>query len=461
MQGEYRGDFTRDTFDPAKRFSRVLMQQGRALLDADWNTQVSITLHYLRSLAEDLIGEHGGRGDGFKIAQVTQPPNKLDFKIMKGYYYVKGWLCKTKDQDYSKQPGYPFPDSIDSGLDTAKKYLVYLDVWERHITYLEDDSIREVALGGPDTATRAQLMCQVKVKEISAERANTDFKVNHSDFFMEIKEHAKPTSGRLRARAKREQKDDEPCAISPESRFRGAENQLYRVEIHRSGENGETGNATFKWSRENGSIVFPIRSLGGVKVTLAHLGRDAGSSLQVNDWVEIVDDDLALQGKAGPLRQVESIDLVEMSVTLKNPGTLTSYTESSAKHPLLRRWDHQGDGLEDGLKLKEGDGEDDNNWLALEDGIQIQFPPAQGGQTNTYRSGDYWLIPARVATGDVEWAVERNADGTVMTYPNSSDPIPEAKEPHGIKHFYAPLAKIDGATASLTPLRRMIIQLWN
>ena len=30
-----KGDFTRDTFDPAKHFSRVLMQQGRVTLDAD------------------------------------------------------------------------------------------------------------------------------------------------------------------------------------------------------------------------------------------------------------------------------------------------------------------------------------------------------------------------------------------------------------------------------------------
>jgi hypothetical protein len=37
MQGEYRGDFTRDTFNPLKNFSRVLMQQGRVQLDADWN----------------------------------------------------------------------------------------------------------------------------------------------------------------------------------------------------------------------------------------------------------------------------------------------------------------------------------------------------------------------------------------------------------------------------------------
>ena len=40
-------DITRATFHRVKHFSRVLMQQGRVQLDADWNEQVSILLHYL------------------------------------------------------------------------------------------------------------------------------------------------------------------------------------------------------------------------------------------------------------------------------------------------------------------------------------------------------------------------------------------------------------------------------
>ena len=56
MQGEYRGDFTRDTFWRANHFCQVLMQQGRVQLDADWNEQSAILLHFLRSLARDVIG---------------------------------------------------------------------------------------------------------------------------------------------------------------------------------------------------------------------------------------------------------------------------------------------------------------------------------------------------------------------------------------------------------------------
>jgi hypothetical protein len=49
-------------------------------------------------------------------------------------------------------------------------YLVYLDVWERHITYVENENklvpgIREVALGKADTITRSQPGCLTQVPE--------------------------------------------------------------------------------------------------------------------------------------------------------------------------------------------------------------------------------------------------------------------------------------------------------
>ena len=54
------GDITRDSLYPAKHFSRVLAQQGRVTLDAGQNEQVSILLHYLRTVTRDLIGPYPG-----------------------------------------------------------------------------------------------------------------------------------------------------------------------------------------------------------------------------------------------------------------------------------------------------------------------------------------------------------------------------------------------------------------
>ena len=93
-----KGDFSRDTFDSVKHFSRVLQQQGRVQLDADWNEQTAIVLHYLRTLAADLIGPFAGPqgSSGFEItraAGVDGPKN--DFTIGAGRYYVDGILCEN------------------------------------------------------------------------------------------------------------------------------------------------------------------------------------------------------------------------------------------------------------------------------------------------------------------------------------------------------------------------------
>jgi len=73
-------------------------------------------------------------------------------------------------------------------------------------------------------------------------------------------------------------------------------------------------------------------------------------------------------------------------------------------------------------------------WLDLEDGVQIQFVAPKNA---IYRTGDYWLIPARVATGDVEWSTEIVPPGS------NTAPQPLALPPDGVNHHYAPLAIIN------------------
>lgn len=454
-----KADLTRDTFDPGKHFTRVLMQQGRVQLDADWNEQASIVLHYLRALAADLIGPHGGRGDSFLIGKQQDKNGNLiqyDFSIHKGHYYISGLLCDnglvsdTTGLDFARQPWAVDLKPKKSG--EAIDYLVYVDAWERLISFAEDDDIREKALQGPDTAARAQIVWQVKVLPLGAGDPKPD-----ADTFLDEK---RPRLGRatLRARAILDQAEDEPCAMSPDSRYRGPENQLYRVEIHTGSENGP---ATFKWSRDNGSVVFPIRSLQGNVVKLESLGRDQRLSLKSDDWVEIVDDSTALKEGAGVLAQVKQVDRMNMTVVLHNFGSSDEleYDEASATHPLLRRWDYQeGDTNRGGATLGEDNAllvrEDD--WITLEDGVQIKFdadpktiadkrqPPATTGP-GWYRAGDYWMIPARVATGDVEWP--------------GPPGLPDALSPHGVEHYVAPLATIHFDTngdPAITDARRKL-----
>jgi hypothetical protein len=364
---------------------------------------------------------------------------------------------------YLTQPDLPKADALTPTSGGAAGYLVYLDVWERHITWIEDVSIQEVALGGPDTATRAKIVWQVKAVRGKINEQNKDkpcegFTPDDENLLSAL---FGPNHGRLKAKAQQKSTPVDPCIISPDANYHGEENQLYRVEIHKRGaasasglvinrpegtrgtKAGQTDGATFKWSRENGSVAFPI--VGPIStgdnvttLTLANLGRDDRFGLKERDWVEIQDDDYMLRNQAGALLQVQSIDRSRLQVTLTGTADPGVGTDQS-RHPLLRRWDHQqGDPAEGGLTLGPDNAaliqENDRVWLELEDGVQIQFQPAPEGKQNEYRTGDYWLIPARTATADVEWPTE-----TVTDNQGNKTVSPLSKAPDGITHHYAPL----------------------
>jgi hypothetical protein len=452
-----QADFSRDTFDPAKHFSAVLSQQGRVQLDADANEQAAILLHQLRIAVADVIGPagapvgHAGLGIG-AIAGTNE-----DLAISDGRFYVDGVLVENDTATtYLTQPyGYLDEEDVDDQLPVQSPYVVYLRVWERLVTAVQDPTIREVALGdpGPDTAARAQVIWQVATLPVqvdSVEGASREF----GDWLLTV-----GTTGLLRADANRpDDSDEKPCHIPPAARFRGQENQLYRVEVHTGGVAASTGGgtasarrkgstsprsvdgATFKWSRENASVVFPVESVSGAVVALATLGRDGKLDLEVGDLVEVTDDAVAarvaddvvltdVRKHAPALRRVLAIDAAARTVTLDGEADGCDVGTS----PLLRRWDHGSspDVVADGaLPIREG------VWFDLEDGVQVYFEPG-GKDPSTYRRGDYWLIPARTAIGDVLWP---HGDGGSL-----------AKAPDGVRYHYAPLAFVLNGKVDLTP----------
>jgi hypothetical protein len=453
-----KGDFSRDTFDLTKRFRRVLMQQGRVQLDADFNEQVGILLRYMQALAVDLRGPHWGTGFALEPRKEDDTTLANDFAIGAGHYYVDGLLCESDGAVYTDQVDYPLTEAEKMVPNT---YLAYLDVWERHITPIEDKrrdagnipGIREVALGGADTSTRSRVVWQVKLVPIGAKDSNAaDLKKMSSEDFRQLLRklgaEVRPGIGRLRARTDPGGPpfNDDPCVMPPQSRYRGFENQLYRVEVHRAEVvvpepppagrsrkraaaaqqvvNAPAMQATFKWSRENGSVVFPIRDIDDTSVTLDQLWQDTNVGLVQGDWVELENDTSVLRGERGQLCQVLEIDLERQLITLDREVTIS---DDPILHPVLRRWDQKqhmyqrDDAAEwnDGTIVVTESNDDERGWITLENGIQVQFQPG------FYRSGDYWLIPARTVIGDIEWP--RDGDKSLDV------------APHGVEHHYAPL----------------------
>lgn len=415
-----KADTTRSTFKQTKHYNGVLLQQGRVQLDADWNEQIDITGHRIETETIDVVGKCGApmHDAGFhivanandltveekKLPENQNPPaiGATDLLISGGRYYVDGILCENDAiVAYTKQLDLPNVTVVNQ----AGTYLAYIDVWSRHITALEDPSIREVALGGPDTATRSKTIWQVKLFRAGDANLNA----NCATVFQSWNEEIAAGTGKLAARAATSAPSNDPCIVAPGAGYRRLENQHYRVEVH---DKGSLGAATFKFSRDNGSIVTNWESQAVNDLTVSNSGRDSVLKFAPGNWIEISDDTNDLLSAPGTLVQLAK---VEGNLLTINPASAIPAgpinIANFPRNPKVRRWDMAA-------LIKPNN----QNWLDLEDGVQVHFT------NGTYKTGDYWLIPARTATADVEWPID----------PTTNQPATQL--PFGIKHHYCRLA---------------------
>lgn len=248
---------------------------------------------------------------------------------------------------------------------------------------IEDPDLGDPALGGANTTTRLQTVWQVKLREASS--ANVERLLAEDCKF-------RPAAARL--------------STAPGG-YTGAENQLYRVEVH---DKGRAEAATFRWSRDNGSIIARVIRL----TDLSHIEVQAVGSPELGfssgDLIEVTDDARELVGLPGELRRIKAIDAVSGAVTLDaplNPGLFpVDQSPDVTRHTRVRRWQDTG--------VIQGP----SNWIDLENGIAVHFDndPADG----CFRTGDYWVVPARAANRSIE-------------------PLDRAP-PRGIHHHFAKLA---------------------
>ena len=227
-----KGDFSRLTFDPTKHYVGVLHQQGRIWLDSDWNEDVFERLVLLQQELNDVIGQCGfpAPGTAFQLSpSLTDPLH--DFQIGAGRCYVNGILCQLEaPTTYLTQPELLDPPPIAIPTDgTTLNALVYLEVWQRLITYLEDDEIREVALGGPDTAARLKTVVQVKVAVLPS--SITGLTCTNAAQLLPT-----PGGGTLTTRQPTATPPQDLCKLPDPANFTGRENHLYRVQIHDGGD---------------------------------------------------------------------------------------------------------------------------------------------------------------------------------------------------------------------------------
>ncbi len=491
-----KADFSRIRFNPAKQYTAVLQQQGRVSLDADANEQAAIDDYLARNQSVDVIGPFGApeHDAGFAI---TVSGNEL--LIGAGRYYVEGLVCENATSlpylnqpyllDVSPSDATLLSELVQSGGNGALQ--VYLQVWQRLVTPLDDACLREPALGQADTTVRLQTVWRVVASLVpppspiirtpvrSILKLNTSLPEARQNLSQLLRTEltavtaataaatvntpaaassttpavdcctamyaSKPivSTGAMSASTAAAGSDCS-CQPIPSAGYQGLENQLYRVEIHHG---GTEATATFKWSRENGSVVSAIQSVSGDTIVVDSLGPDANLGFAANQWVEI-SDDTDLFGETpntpGQLYQIQSTDPTVPSITLTAPVIGVD----PSRNARVRRWEQTGAmASSSGVPLSAG------SQLPLENGIQISF------RTGSYQSGDYWTIPARTASGQIDWP-PCGSSGDLFQPPRSIivynaplacihwDPKQQKAVVEDCRRLFSPLTELSAPSAS-------------
>lgn len=410
------GDYTRRTFDPGKDGAGVYLQQGRVTLDADFNELVDLFDRRMRVTTDDIFGANSRQATDLirRVVVPTETPDGFaltlagtSFAIGAGRAYVDGILVDNHGGAprafdgvteevrgsgairYERQPYLPTPPAPQTGTS-----LVYLDVWHRERTWAEEPALLDPALYGIDTATRRQTVWQVKLLP------DVDDHVTCATPDADIAgwpELLASTPSRLTTTDAGVPAADDPCEVPAIGGYRGAENRLYRVQVHRG---GAMGTARFVWSRDNASVASPVQAISGDKISVVRTGRDKVARFSPGDWVEVIDDDHELNGQAGELALVKSVDDALGVVTLTAP--LVGTFDPTKTATLVRKWDQRLDAQGAPLQssgTSRGSLVIDGSPVVLEDGVQVTFS-LDGG--TDYRVGDYWVFAARTADASVE-----------------------------------------------------------
>ena len=466
-------DNSRYTFNPRKDYSGVVMQQGRVQLDADWNEWLSELSRRMQAGTLDILGRAvypTTAPYAFKItASSSGGTNTLT--IGPGRMYVDGLLAENHGDpttavwdsalaemsntpepppatetgaiDYTQQPYMPAGTTLPGG---TGPFLAYLDVWVRPVDFLNDPDLIDKAVG-IDSTGRLQTVWQVKLFDL----ANDPGATCDSD----IPNWPPPASAGLLTTGTTPTPPSGPCCLTTGTAYTGMENQFYRVEIHQPGAaDGSAvppaslaaGIATFKWSRDNGSVITGVTSIANVtnslgdpasQLAVQSLGRDQVLGFAPGNWIEIVDDSLEFAALPGELHEIDTIDFSAKTITLATQlsGFSTGDTDP-ARHTRIRRWDMSGKVYEaDGTTVWwdiDAQGSADipvppsGTSLILENSILVSFDLIASG--GSFLTRDFWNFAARTADGSVEILNRAPTRGlhhhytrlSIVTFPSSA-----------------------------------------
>jgi len=431
-------DIARKSFDPTRHYHSVVMQQGRVTLEADWNEAEAIFGEEVRQETLDIVGPAGSPDNGYQIQPPpasSPPPAPFDFAVSNGTAYVGGLRLSLDALEqpvlYSTQSDW-LDHSGDPDWNTPEKNpgqeLVYLLVREHEVSAVEDQALREVALGGPDTAQRTRMIqrflrvagdgtCAGGLKALEAQWSERGLIFD-------------PKTMRLKPNPKATLKVDfgpvpmtGPCDPAAVGGYLGADNQLIRVQI--------TGANSLVWGYDDASFLYRVTVIGDKTLQLQSQPVDAFHQPRAKQAVEVLrsaallsppDPAFHLPGNyvasgTGDVQTLaQAYDQDKMQITLPN-ALVGAYLDSNqTPQVFLRVWEQQ---------------------MTFLPGVQVEL-----GMTGLFVTlgdgpfhvGEYWLIAVRPSTPNLVYP-QRFLDGP--------------QRPDGPRMWACPLAAIEWPNGAL------------
>lgn len=421
-----RGDFSSFWKKEANRnFNGVLHQQGRVLLDRDWNAQTEIVNDWQETAAADIIGAGvaavpADAPDSFMVtsAEIAAVPDRIEITVNGGRVWADGLLVEsrqavTREATYLEPPAQTPKASLPNNFpinppgNPAIRDAIILEAWHEELNAFQVPSLLiEPALGGVDTTERMQTAYRYRL-----------FRMDEDDTCDSIIERLKDNfddKGRLTVTLDEDTTTDGDCPVPKGGGYTGFEHQLYRIEIAQT-KHAET---YFKWSQFNGGLVGRGRFVGSganrkVKID-ANLNAIINSDL-TGFYLE------TLQKKNGSWQVTfgAKVTLNTSDNTLSLPANSNDDFFGAPPTPgsesfFFRLWND--------IRLV-GDFTAETK---LQDGIKLQFDAEAEGK---YTPHDFWTFTVRA--GEIE----------------NSDTLIDNRPPQGIYYHRVPLAELNWTSA--------------
>ena len=379
-----KGDFSFVGVDADSRYTGVRHQQGRVLLDRDWNDAQEIEAHWRRQLAGDTFG-HGVLGvpadsaAAFQVLTAIADATGVHLTLAAGRAWAGGVPVVlpaggTLDASYVSPPLAPLVSiaSIAPGIRDA----VVLEVFEDTVNGFQDPSrLIEPALGGPDTTERVQAFATLKLLRLG------------------INDDCGAVAGLVDDPARRGKLSVTPspaivitgdCPLEAGGGYTGLEHYLYRIEIAAP---TPAGTARFKWSQFNGGLVgrgIFVAGAAGTGVVSITANDQAINTCGIADfYLEALRFEAALgvwviAFTANADRTVDGV------LTLTNIAGV--WPAPAGGTAFFRLWN----GVADIAPFATGAPVD------FLDGLQLRFDAPLPDNSN-YLQGDYWTWPVRAS----------------------------------------------------------------